>query len=737
MSSLGSLVVSLALDTARWTSDIGRSAQQLARLGENAAKMGAAVAASATLAATATAAMVKRAIDAADAAGKQAQAVGMSVESYTALAYAGRLAGVEQEALSTTLVKFAKNAVDAADGTGEAADAFKAMGVSVKNNDGTLKSQQQLLGEVADKFASYRESAEKTALATQVFGKSGAQLLPLLNGGSTGLAEMAAEADKLGVTIGGDVAKNAEAFNDNLSRLDAVREGLVNGIARQLLPTLSNLSAQVVDTAKNTGALETAARAGATGVKLLISAGTIVVGVLDTLGTMIGGVGAGLVALFSGNFREAFEIARNVGADFVGSTQRYAAAVESIWDESAARAEAKAPSTGGSLAAPMAAATKKVKQEIDKQRKLYEDAQRQIQALKDQVDQFGASDKTKGIIQFSRVAQSGEQLQRYVDEANALEKLQQAADRAAKAEQARRELLAEGVQVYEATRTSAERYAEQLDNLAFLLAEGAIGQDTFNRAMSQMATDQAAARQSMLDNLSAGLLSEEEEIQRSYDRRREAILAATEITELERQELLARLDEQAMRQRQEREAASNMATLGSAQQAFAGLAQLAKANRGEQSRAYKALFAVQKAFAIAQATLSLNQAIALAAASAPFPANLGAMAAVASAVTGLISSIMSTNFAGAFDKGGNIPAGQWGIAGEFGPEIIEGPARVTSRAETKRMLESSQASASGERPMRVIVAFGEDQLADALAGAAGERVIVHHVRNNREALAAV
>src|SRR5574337_1056218 len=99
--SLGSLVVSLALDTAKWTGDIGRSAQQLQRLSTEAAKVGAAIGASIAAGGSAALALVKSSIDAADAAGKQAQAVGMTVEQYTALAYAGRLADVEQEALST------------------------------------------------------------------------------------------------------------------------------------------------------------------------------------------------------------------------------------------------------------------------------------------------------------------------------------------------------------------------------------------------------------------------------------------------------------------------------------------------------------------------------------------------------------------------------------------------------------------------------------------------------------
>ncbi|TKD32599.1 phage tail length tape measure family protein [Azotobacter chroococcum] len=52
----------------------------------------------------------------------------------------------------------------------------------------------------------------------------------------------------------------------------------------------------------------------------------------------------------------------------------------------------------------------------------------------------------------------------------------------------------------------------------------------------------------------------------------------------------------------------------------------------------------------------------------------------------------SGSFAGLFDKGGTIAAGQWGIAGEYGPEIIEGPARVISRKDTARMFAGAGSS---------------------------------------------
>jgi hypothetical protein len=65
---------------------------------------------------------------------------------------------------------------------------------------------------------------------------------------------------------------------------------------------------------------------------------------------------------------------------------------------------------------------------------------------------------------------------------------------------------------------------------------------------------------------------------------------------------------------------------------------------------------------------------------------------LSSGISGLASAIApglfsgGGIFAGLFDKGGMIPAGQFGVVGERGPEIVTGPARVTSRADTARMM---------------------------------------------------
>lgn len=138
---------------------------------------------------------------------------------------------------------------------------------------------------------------------------------------------------------------------------------------------------------------------------------------------------------------------------------------------------------------------------------------------------------------------------------------------------------------------------------------------------------------------------------------------------------------------------TNQQMLGDASTIFDGLAGIAKAYGGEQSASYRALFAISKAFSIAQATMSIATGLGKAQ-ELGWPANLGAMANVAATGASIMSTISGANFSGAYDKGGYIPAGAYGIVAENGNELvngtlIHGPANVTSRKETAALLKNS------------------------------------------------
>jgi hypothetical protein len=86
------------------------------------------------------------------------------------------------------------------------------------------------------------DGAGKTALAMAIFGRSGADLIPMLNAGRDGLAQMTEEANRFGLTISTQTSKAAEGFNDNLTRISSVLTGLGNKIAERSAPAMKDLT---------------------------------------------------------------------------------------------------------------------------------------------------------------------------------------------------------------------------------------------------------------------------------------------------------------------------------------------------------------------------------------------------------------------------------------------------------------------------------------------------------------
>ncbi|HEY8354399.1 MAG TPA: phage tail tape measure protein, partial [Methylophilaceae bacterium] len=418
--SLGTLTIDLVAKSSAFEQGMDRAARaadkRLSDIERRANQVGFAIGAAIASAGTALAYMVKQSINNMDSLTKLAQSVGSTTQELSALTYAADLSGVSQESLGTALVRLSKNASDAAQGVGEARKGFDALGISVKNADGTLKSSGDLLIEVAGKFAQYKDGAEKTALAVALFGRAGAQLIPLLNSGADGLRELTDEAEELGLTFDQRAGKAAEQFNDNLTRLNAVKNGLANRITQELLPSLVNLTDRLVGSAKSAERLDEVARAAATGVKLLGSVAAIVAGIFRTVGEAIGGVAAGVVALVQGEFAQAWSIAKDVSADVVGNIKQTVGDISAIWDDTASEVAAGADANAEKIAAPAIKAERKVKSAgkkiRDEAQRIWENIERQISGISRSILTFGLSEEQKILIELELDGADEEQLAR-------------------------------------------------------------------------------------------------------------------------------------------------------------------------------------------------------------------------------------------------------------------------------------------------------------------------------------
>ena len=147
------------------------------------------------------------------------------------------------------------------------------------------------------------------------------------------------------------------------------------------------------------------------------------------------------------------------------------------------------------------------------------------------------------------------------------------------------------------------------------------------------------------------------------------------------------ITEQANQEREKFDAANNRMLLGNSANLFHSMADLAGTFAGEQSGLYKTMFAVSKAFSIAESIIAIQTGIAKAAAT-KFPDNLVAMASVAAATTGIVSTITGTNMQGVAHSGiTDIPReGTWLL--DKGERVVDS----STNADLKNYLEKQKQS---------------------------------------------
>ena len=293
---------------------------------------------------------------------------------------------------------------------------------------------------------------------------------------------------------------------------------------------------------------------------------------------------------------------------------------------------------------------------------------------------------------------------------------------------------------------------------------------------SDSAEAKTKAELSAFARLQSSLLTEEEAIQESYNRRLDIILSNTKEGSRQQSDLKARLSDQfdrdilgefsqpdtideeigrleesfavkldtIRRQYGEQSALEieltqqknqqiailendkNQLVLNNAETAFNGLAGLAKTFGGEQSKSYKALFATSQAFSIAKATMNMYTGISEGV-KLGWPAMIPAIALAAGQGATAISGIRGQSFSGAYDSGGVIPSGSVGLVGEIGPELVRGPATVTSRRDTAALLEKSSGSDEKSGGTTIINLMDQKQLKSLIAQemAKNNKVIVN------------
>ena len=167
---------------------------------------------------------------------KLSQTTGISTEGLSRLRFAAEQSGTSLDTVVKAQRRLAANSVDAANGIGDARQAFTDLGIDAKAlADLNPEAQFEVL---ADAIASVENPTQRLAYAQDLLGRSGAELLPLLRGGSDGLRRLGEQAERTGNILSQRTADQAARVNDTMNELRHTVAGLGQTIFEGLLPSL-------------------------------------------------------------------------------------------------------------------------------------------------------------------------------------------------------------------------------------------------------------------------------------------------------------------------------------------------------------------------------------------------------------------------------------------------------------------------------------------------------------------
>jgi hypothetical protein len=180
---------------------------------------------------------------------RTAQAAEVSTEAYSKLAFAAKLANVQQDELGVSMRRLAAAMVEARDPGSEAAQVFTQLGISTKGLEN--RKPTEVLLEMSDAFATHTGAAQKSAAATTLLGRGSKEMVGFLDQGSGAIKAQGVEAERLGAVLSHDAGKAAEEFSQKTDVLKASLTGLFTQAITPLLPILQGYADKLLELAKD------------------------------------------------------------------------------------------------------------------------------------------------------------------------------------------------------------------------------------------------------------------------------------------------------------------------------------------------------------------------------------------------------------------------------------------------------------------------------------------------------
>lgn len=189
--------------------------------------------------------LTKRSMESIDAIAKMADRLGDTTKALVGLQHAGQITGITIEVMGKSLERLVRTIGEVRTGTSEAKETFEMLRLSA-DELATMQPSQAFV-RVAEAISMLTTRADQAQASYRLFGRQGVALINTLMLGRKGLAGMAAEAEKLGLTFNRIDAAQVEAANDSITRLKSVITGLGRTLAVELSPFIQAASDRLVE----------------------------------------------------------------------------------------------------------------------------------------------------------------------------------------------------------------------------------------------------------------------------------------------------------------------------------------------------------------------------------------------------------------------------------------------------------------------------------------------------------
>lgn len=178
---------------------------------------------------------------------------GQTTEQLQEFSYATELIDVSVDTLQGSLTKLTNNMQDTINGTGNAKASFEALGISVTDADGNMRSANDVFYETIDALGDVKNETERDAMAMDIFGRSAQDLNPLIIQGSETLKAYAQEAHNVGYVLDDEALSALGAVDDAYQRLQKSQEGAKNQLSAEFAPYLTEFYEKITKIIKDGG----------------------------------------------------------------------------------------------------------------------------------------------------------------------------------------------------------------------------------------------------------------------------------------------------------------------------------------------------------------------------------------------------------------------------------------------------------------------------------------------------